>query len=448
MFKKISFEWLKSHLTTIIEVLVKGAFDVLTVPLVVLLIVSTITKEATTFSLIARITLLGVVHYIFAAGMSHWARYWQLRSVMVVVLRVVSCILAVVVSVSVVLVGQDAIYQISALILVMWIWYRASHFRIEDLPYRETRNYIFYMLVFATFFSYMPWIAKGKMSTEILSFLYPSLLVLGILYLGLVNTHNIFMKAHENQLNQSNNLKRFRKSALLMGVGAWFLVQASVWVLAGKSVLKWLVEGIADVILFILYPIILFLSKISQAMQSKMSAAGKGEGSLSSEAGDLQKIKELEPAVIADWPWLEPLLIAMGLLIACFIFYRLFSKSYGQKYGLIEDSETKSFIFEDAFKFPKRVVKPRFSEKDKVRAKYFHWLKYWYKNGYQIGASETPKTFLKRLTLQATMKEELSTSLDNFEVLTNLYEKVRYGEMHIDGQDVIAFKKIDDRPDK
>ena len=442
--------YLRANRTTFIEIAVKAMFDSLIVPLFVLLIGGLISQIPIDNWTIIKVFALGICHYIAAAIISNRARYWELRNSNIAFLRAAVAVVTIIATVQMVLAGTNGMYQITTVVMLLWIWYRATYFRIEDLPFKETRTYILAILLLATVLSYMPWVYRGEMTTVILGLVYPFFLMLGIVYLGLVNTHNVFMQKHENQINHTRNLKRYRRLSLLIGFVSWLMVQISVWILAGKGVLQWLVNGLSDIIAWLFYPIIFVFSKVAMLTQSRLAAAGKGEGSAGNDAGDLQNIKQMTQNASADWPWLEPLLYVIFAALAIVIFYHLFKRAINRTSGSLshDDAETKTFIFEEAFKFPKLNTKLRFQEKDTVRVKYFQWLKYYGKEGYKIGVNETPSTYLKRLNQLSQIAKEQKQDLIAFNKLTGFYEKVRYGEWVLDKDEAINFKEIIDKPGK
>lgn len=440
--------WLTANRVTLMEVTVKLLFDALTVLLFTLLIGGMVSQKSVDIGVMLIILALAVVNYFLAAIVAKFIRHWELSKGNFLVRGGIALII-VYLSTTLGLAGQEAVYQITALVGLGWLWLRAEYYRIEDAPYKTTRDYVFALMAAATLLCFLPWVYKGPMVLPILTVIYPVFLVLGIFYLGLVNVYHVFMRHHDNQLNLQRNVRRIRRTALLYGFLAVALVQVVAYLLVDLGLFKWLVELLSN-LAFLFYPLIRALMFLmSQAADGMGLGSAKGEGK-AEEAGNSEVIKELQKYQNQSAEWMEPLI--NGLLIVLFIAVLLWSFKRMNRERMTQntndDSEIKEFIFDEAFKPKGRGQRQRLLLKDPVRLKYFHWLQFWAKQGKRMRTDETPRRFLERLEREGITGKTtaLQERLSVFRLLTPLYERVRYGNKSISDQEAQWLREVDDKP--
>lgn len=433
---------------TVLEIGVKLLFDTLSVVLMTLLVGGLFSHKPLSSVTLVVLFFLAAANYGLAALAARFLRHWELSKGNFI-LRGSIALLVIFLSTSLGLSGQEAMYQVSALLGLALLWLRAEYYRIEDAPYKSTRDYVFALIAGITLLSYMPLFYRGPMGSLVLVWLYPAFLATGILYLGLVNVYQVFMRHHDNQLNLKRNVDRIRKTAALYGVLAVLGVQMLAYILLDLGLLKWTVTLLSN-LAYLFYPLIVFFSSLFSRIADGMGPGGKGEGGQSGDAGQAEVIKKLmQNPVEAAW-WVEPLI--NGILILAFVMVIMLAfqklKKERMTQNTLDNTEEKTFILEEAFKPRHKLAKRHQPPKDSVRLKYYYWLVYWHKRGKRLKVEDTPQSFVKRLETETAQQEsgDIQQRLADFKTLTGLYERVRYGEVPLENQDLQTFNRIDDRP--
>lgn len=429
-----------------LEYWIKGTYDVLVMVLLVLLIGGHITYlQVPTKDIIALVGLSGL-HYLFSVGLTVFLTYWEFSREIQRLVKMAASAVLIISSIVFWSTPDYALYQILWLAGLTWLWIRADAFGMDETLYKSTRQYIFWTIMVISVLYYLPWLNGGQRSAQGIVQMYPTMMILGVLYLGYINIYDVFMRAGDNQINWHHNVRRFKKLALVVGILLVIIIQLSIWMIDGTGLLKSLVDLVATGIGYIFYPLIWLMSLLVSWIKANPSV---NFGSLEGEAVTMSPLEITqgfdEDLQVNAFPWLPPIIMGLtAIVIMWFVYKSIKSKvNNGGFHSTTGGAEEKAFVWQDVTMPRIRGVFGKERLTDPIRVKYQKWLRVLNKHGYPIGPQETPSQFSRRLSEgDATSKKNKA----QFTALTNLYQIIRYGERALTHEEQAAFTTIDDKP--
>ncbi|MTI47411.1 MAG: DUF4129 domain-containing protein [Firmicutes bacterium] len=352
---------------------------------------------------------------------------------------------------------KTSILKISILIVYAFIWKRGMDSRIDnDYIYTMKRVMLTSVVLVALLSLLITVIPAFDWYLKVFKTYVPIYLIITLLYMARVSILNAYSKYHTNTVDKEKNINRFNiistvvvALCLLFGIGDYSPVVSKVF--------NW-VERVIEIIL---YPIGALGAKItmwlSPLFKHALSDEIKGEGiseqaqqELSNAMADIQPDKYshivLQVIEVAKW-----IIFVLIFSIIAYMLYKNFKELFYSSRSKNLEAEEKNFV-KPSGDMLKRIRNTfnnlgNIFNKDSynldglhaIRKIYIQAIRKLKSKGYNYENSHTPNEFLANVSKREDYNEE------DFDVLTEYYNEVRYGKKELDKDKVEKAIKIKDQ---
>lgn len=324
------------------------------------------------------------------------------------------------------------VYKLAVFIGFMAIWISGAEYDMRTDRITPVRNRFLICVLVLTLMFFVLFVGRFDAAFDPITRQYfPIYVLIGLLYLNLVNMRSAYELNMANAINKDVNVRRFSGLATIVAIGLILTVRTRIFGLGNvimaflamlQSVLIRLVEWIVYPLAYGMAYLITFIRGMSgegQDLESGLGVMGRGERLVDFgvfvEEHQIPKALEDILTVIA---WIA--VVAVTVLMVVGLYKKIGVARLMHKTTGIEE---RNFVFDELKWLGTAKEKGRSENEEQIsgiRLDYRNALVTHKKNGMEKKAHTTPDEFLKVLNDQACLDEAFVT-------LTEAYKTIRYG---------------------
>lgn len=409
--------------------LIKAFENVLRILLIVTAISTAIYRDVAVVAAFDTIVFAGLLLYSLSALLKYYVDKSEkdIKAVMpFVALAIVFVTTAILFELS------FEVYKLAVFIGYMAIWISGTDYDMRSDRITPIRNRFLISVFVLTMMFFVFFVGRFDIAFDPVSRQYfPIYVLIGLLYLNLVNMRSAYELNMANAINKDINVRRFSGMAAIVAIGLVVTVRTRMFGLGNVilALLMMLQEGLVRLVEWIVYPLAYVMSYLvafirglagdGQALETGLGTAGRGERlvdfGIFVEEHRIPKALEDILTIVA---WVA--VVAVTVMMVIGIYKKIGVARKMQKPTGVEE---RTFIFDELKFFGKARDKGQTKSEARltgIRLEYRNALLNHKKNGMEKKTHATPDEFLMVLKDEACLDEA-------FVVLTEAYKSVRYG---------------------
>lgn len=459
---------MKKILNSLSAILIKSFYEVLRISLLMLAFVTLILLDSEGSHMVDKIILIGYLNYIASATFTFIMRkkgrgiFAPEKSVPII------AIFTILLSIFFLMKSYPITIKMAALIFFPLLWQKGSNYKLEWNEGEQAKRTFLISTGILAFHIFMLFTLDSHLLYhEIINIYFPLYVLVGLMYMNIVNLNSVYGKNYTNAINKDTNISRFNIISativiILMGLiltrflGLW---ESNFFLDSLRS----LRDGFAEVLVIVSYPlgrvIFAFLIRFRRWAQQLNGGDNSQEENLGEESDEFIDEEFMEQEFVMDEGVSTILTYTLWIVLAAIALYTIYKLYKHLKKGFEDEkdgsgNEEREFILSlsdilDGFKKPftnlfkgmkKSLNNNYFNELHEVRKTYILMVKELINLGFNREDFHTPNEYLSSVERQGYDKSELR-------LLTKLYNKVRYGNKELSDVEIANIHEIRNKID-